>query len=126
MHVDLETLKRLTEAEGRDFSVLTISYKAIPASRRRTAPTGLVRPTGKRIAGDIRTFAAIGVHDLIFDFRGPSTAESIEPAKVRHGSRPARGGLTTVRAAVMVWSGAQPRFAGADLVRLSGPSTRQA
>jgi hypothetical protein len=99
--------------------VLTISYKAIPASRRRTAPTGLVRPTGKRIAGDIRTFAAIGVHDLIFDFRGQSTAESIEPAKVRHGGHPARGGLTTVRAAVMVGSGAQPRFAGADLVRLS-------
>jgi hypothetical protein len=38
MHLDLETLKRLTEAEGRDFSVLTISYTAIPASRRRTAP----------------------------------------------------------------------------------------
>jgi 2-iminobutanoate/2-iminopropanoate deaminase len=59
------------------------------------------------------------VHDLIFDFRGQSTAESIEPAKVRHGGHPARGGLTTVRAAVMVGSGAQPRSAGADLVRLS-------
>jgi hypothetical protein len=38
MHLDLETLKRRTEAEGRDFSVLTISYKAIPASRRRRPP----------------------------------------------------------------------------------------
>jgi hypothetical protein len=98
--------------------MLTISYNAIPASRRRTAPTG---PVGnwKEIAGGIRTFAAIGVHELIFDFRGQSTAESIEPAKLRHGGHPARSGLTIVRAAVMVGSGAQPQSAGANLVRLS-------
>ena len=30
------------------------------------------------IAGDIRSFAAIGVHELIFDFRGESLAVSIE------------------------------------------------
>lgn len=30
------------------------------------------------IAGDIRTFAAIGVHELIFDFRDQSIAERIE------------------------------------------------
>ena len=30
------------------------------------------------IAGDIRTFAAIGVHELIFDCRGQSISESIE------------------------------------------------
>ena len=29
------------------------------------------------IAGDIRSFAAIGVHELILDFRGESIAESI-------------------------------------------------
>jgi hypothetical protein len=29
------------------------------------------------IAGDIRTFAAIGVHELIFDCRGQSISESI-------------------------------------------------
>ena len=29
-------------------------------------------------SGDIRTFAAIGVHELVFDFRGKSIAESIE------------------------------------------------
>ena len=78
MRLDLETLKQPT---GRDLSVLTISYKAIPAFPVERLPTGLVRPTGRRFAGNIRTFAAIGVHDLIFDFRGQSTAESIEPAK---------------------------------------------
>jgi hypothetical protein len=30
------------------------------------------------IADDIRTFAAIGMHELIFDFRGRSIAESVE------------------------------------------------
>ena len=29
------------------------------------------------IAGDIRSFAAIGVHELILDFRGESVVESI-------------------------------------------------
>jgi hypothetical protein len=31
-----------------------------------------------RIAGDIRSFAAIGMHELVFDCRGQSIAESIE------------------------------------------------
>jgi hypothetical protein len=31
-----------------------------------------------QIAGDIRTFATVGVHELIFDCRGQSSAESIE------------------------------------------------
>ena len=49
--------------------------------------TGILSPDGSRrtfsgepedIAGDIRTFAAIGVHELIFDCRGQSIAQSIE------------------------------------------------
>jgi uncharacterized protein YgfB (UPF0149 family) len=32
----------------------------------------------EEIAHDIQNFAAIGVHELIFDFRGHSIAESIE------------------------------------------------
>ena len=81
MRVHLDMLKRLTEAEGRDFSALTISYKA------PLYDTGVASPDGSRrlfsgqpeeIAGDIRNFAAIGVHGLIFDCRGQSIAESIE------------------------------------------------
>ncbi len=81
MRAHLDTLKRLTEAEGRDFARLTISYKA------PLYDTGIADRAGARrsfsgspeeIAGDIRSFAAIGVHELIFDFRGQSTAESIE------------------------------------------------
>ena len=77
----LGTLKKLTQEAGRDFSALTISYKA------PLYDTGVADPGGKRrsfsgnreeIAGDIRRFAEIGVHELIFDFRGNSIAGSIE------------------------------------------------
>jgi len=80
MRQHLATLKRLTEAEGRDFSALTISYKAplydvaIPdrdGSRRSFSGSAA------DIASDIRSFSAIGVHELILDFRGESIAESI-------------------------------------------------
>jgi probable F420-dependent oxidoreductase len=81
MRTHLATLKQLTEAEGRDFSALTISYKA------PLYDTGVSDRDGSRrsfsgspdeIAEDIRTFAALGVHELIFDFRGDAIAESIK------------------------------------------------
>ncbi len=81
MRTHLDTLKRMTEAEGRDFSALTISYKAplydsgIPdrdGSRRSFSGSA------QEIADDIRSFAVIGVHELIFDFRGQSIPESVE------------------------------------------------
>jgi probable F420-dependent oxidoreductase len=81
MRTHLETLKRLTEAEGRDFSALTISYKAPLYDSEIPSPDGSRRPFSgdpDDIAGDIRTFAAIGVDELIFDFRGQSTADSVE------------------------------------------------
>jgi hypothetical protein len=81
MCAHLDTLKRLTEAEGRDFSALTISYKAPLYDTGIPAPDGSRRPFSggpEQIAGDIRNFAAIGVHELIFDCRGQSIAESID------------------------------------------------
>ena len=81
MVAHLATLKQMTEAEGRDFSKLHISYKA------PLYDTGIPDRDGARrsfsgsahdIAGDIRSFAAIGVHELVFDFRGESVAGSIE------------------------------------------------
>jgi hypothetical protein len=81
MFAHLETLKRLTEAEERDYSALTISYKAPLYDTGIPSPDGSRRPFSGHpndIAGDIRTFAGIGVHELIFDFRGQSIAESIE------------------------------------------------
>ena len=34
--------------------------------------------TPEQIADDVRAFGRIGVHELIFDFRGQSMAESVE------------------------------------------------
>jgi hypothetical protein len=81
MRAHLDTLKQLTEAEGRDFSALTISCKAPLYDTGMPSPDGSRRPFSgapEDIAGDIRSFAAIGVHELTFDCRGRSIAESIE------------------------------------------------
>ena len=81
MRQHLDTLKRLTEAEGRDFSALTISYKAPlydTAIPDRDGTRRSFSGSAEEISGDIRALAAIGVHELILDFRGASIAESIE------------------------------------------------
>ena len=81
MRPHLDTLKQLTDAVGRDFSALTISYKAPLYDTGIPLPDGSRRPFSgapEQIADDIRTFAAIGVHELIFDCRGQSITESIE------------------------------------------------
>ena len=80
MQAHLDKLKRLTEAEGRDFSALTISYKAPLYDTSIPDRDGTRRSfsgSPEDIAGDVCSFAAIGVHELIFDFRGESIADSI-------------------------------------------------
>jgi probable F420-dependent oxidoreductase len=81
MRAHLDTLRRLTDGEGRDFAALTISYKAPLYDEGVPDRDGGRRSfsgSPEEIANDIRSFAAIGVHELIFDFRGRSIAESIE------------------------------------------------
>jgi probable F420-dependent oxidoreductase len=77
----LDMLKRLTEAEGRDFDALTISLKA-PSYDPGQVPDGHERLlfTGEpgRIAEDIQTYEAMGVEELTFDFRSPPLSQSIE------------------------------------------------
>src|SRR6202012_2650332 len=80
MRAHLDTLKHLTEAAGRDFSALTISYKAPlydTAIPDRDGTRRSFSGTAADIAGDIRSFASIGVHELILDFRGESITESV-------------------------------------------------
>jgi probable F420-dependent oxidoreductase len=67
-------------AQKRDFGRIEISYKAplydtgVPdRGDNRRSFSG----TPRQIADDIATFAGIGVHELIFDFRGQSTFESV-------------------------------------------------
>src|SRR5499426_2179006 len=80
MRGHLATLKQMTEAEGREFAKLDISYKAPLYDASVPDRDGARRSfsgSPKEIAGDIHAFAEIGVHELIFDFRGKSVAESI-------------------------------------------------
>ncbi len=77
----LDRLKQLTEAEGRDFEALTISFKApsydpgrVPEGHKRLLFTG--EPA--RIAEDIRTYETMGVDEVVFDFRSPPATKTIE------------------------------------------------
>ncbi len=82
MRARLDELHRLTEAEGRDPSRLTISYKApiydagqgVDGAAERRPFSG----SQQAIADDIGVFAALGVSELIFDFRSESLAESLD------------------------------------------------
>ena len=79
---DLDELYRLTEAEGRDPSALTISYKAPLYDVSRPVATGADRRpfsgSPDQIAEDIATYERLGVSELIFDFRSETLAESLE------------------------------------------------
>jgi probable F420-dependent oxidoreductase len=79
----LQELHRLTEAEGRDPSSLTISYKApvYDVSQLVLRPGGERRPFSggaDELADDIVTYARLGVRELVFDFRSESLTESLE------------------------------------------------
>ncbi len=80
MRQKLAQLKEWTEAEGRDFSKLTISYKA-PFYDDGRPPEGEARRlfTGGRTAAldDIAEMAELGVEELIFDFRGDTVDASL-------------------------------------------------
>ena len=79
---DLDELYRLTEAEGRDPSALTISYKAPLYDVSRPVAAGADRRpfsgSPDQVAEDIATYERLGVSELIFDFRSETLAESLE------------------------------------------------
>ena len=85
MRAKLDELRRLTEAEGRDFASLTISYKAPLYDTTVTGDSlgsdGERRPfsgSKEQILGDIDDFAELGVSDLILDFRADTLSESMD------------------------------------------------
>jgi len=86
LQASLDELRRLTEAAGRDFDALTISYKAplydVTQSGALEKQVGLERRpfsgTTAQVAEDIRTYARLGVSELIFDFRSETLTESLE------------------------------------------------
>lgn len=80
MREKLGRLKEMTEANGRDFDKITISYKA-PFYDGGIPPEGEERRlfTGGKAAAldDIAEMAEIGVHELVFDFRADSLDSSL-------------------------------------------------
>jgi alkanesulfonate monooxygenase SsuD/methylene tetrahydromethanopterin reductase-like flavin-dependent oxidoreductase (luciferase family) len=82
MRALLDDLHRLTEAEGRDPTRLAISYKAPIYDAGQGVDGGTERRlfsgSPQAIADDIGAFAALGVGELIFDFRSESLAESLD------------------------------------------------
>ena len=82
MRAHLETLKRMTEARAaRLLGAHHLLQGAAVRHRHSRSPDGTRRSfsgSADDIADDIRSFAAIGVHELIFDFRGQSIAESTD------------------------------------------------
>jgi probable F420-dependent oxidoreductase len=77
----LDRLRQLTAAEGRNFDDLAISFKApsydpgqVPQGHDRLLFTG----EAERIAEDIRTYEAMGVEEVVFDFRSPPAAKTVE------------------------------------------------
>ncbi|MGH7367193.1 MAG: TIGR03619 family F420-dependent LLM class oxidoreductase [Candidatus Rokuibacteriota bacterium] len=78
----LDELGRLTEAEGRDPSTLTISYKAPVYDPSQDVDGGAERRpfsgSEQAITDDVATFARLGVSELICDFRSESLAASLD------------------------------------------------
>ena len=74
-------IRRMMEAQGRDFSKLQISYKA-PVYDGGAPPKGEARRlfTGGSDAArqDIATFESLGVHELVFDFRSSTLTECVD------------------------------------------------
>ncbi len=82
MRASLDELRRLADAERRDFATLTISFKAPLYDPGQGVDGGADRRpfTGstQAIADDIGIYAGLGVSELIFDFRAETLTESLD------------------------------------------------
>jgi probable F420-dependent oxidoreductase len=82
LRASLDQLRRLTEAEGRDFSRLTISFKAPVYDVSATTIGGAERRpfsgSVQQIADDIGAYEKLGVSELVFDFRSEQLADTLE------------------------------------------------
>ena len=83
LRASLDELFRMTEAEGRDPSRLTISFKApvYDTTAGTLGPGGDRRPfsgSPAQVADDIATYEKLGVSELVFDFRSERLEETVE------------------------------------------------
>ncbi len=77
-----DELRRLTDAERRDYADLTICFKAPLYDKGRRAQKGVDRQpfsgSPAQIVDDIETYAKLGVDELIFDFRSATLSETMD------------------------------------------------
>ena len=82
LRASLDALARLTEAEGRDPSRLTISFKAPVYDPSVSTLSGSERRpfagSRQQIADDIGAYEKAGVSELIFDFRSERLDDALE------------------------------------------------
>ena len=82
LQASLDQLFRMTEAEGRDPSALTISFKAPVYDASATTIGGTERRpfsgSAQQIADDIGTYERLGVSELVFDFRSEHLVETLD------------------------------------------------
>ena len=82
LRASLDALAKLTEAEGRDPSTLTISFKAPVYDPSVTILTGSERRpfagSPQQIADDIGAYEKAGVSELVFDFRSERLDDALE------------------------------------------------
>jgi probable F420-dependent oxidoreductase len=76
----VETLKRMTEAEGRDPAAITLAF----AARLRETLAPITRPdrmpfsgTAAQLVDDVEAYRRVGVTHLNFDFRCPTLASTL-------------------------------------------------
>jgi probable F420-dependent oxidoreductase len=82
LRASLDELFRLTEAEGRDPSALTISFKApvydVSATTLGDAGRRPFSGTAEQVADDIGAYDKLGVSELVFDFRSDEVVQTLE------------------------------------------------
>jgi probable F420-dependent oxidoreductase len=82
LRASLDQLFRLTEAEGRDPSALTISFKApvydVSAPTLDGADRRPFSGTAQQVVDDVATYEKLGVSELVFDFRSEHLPETLD------------------------------------------------
>jgi probable F420-dependent oxidoreductase len=82
LRASLDRLFRLTEAEGRDPTALTISFKAPVYDASAVTLDGAERRpfsgAPQQVVDDVRTYEKLGVSELVFDFRSEHLADTLD------------------------------------------------
>jgi len=77
----LDDLKRMTEAEDRDYADITIAFVARLHEASKPIDTADRMPfsgSAEQLVGDVEAYRKLGVSHLSFDFRAPTLSQALE------------------------------------------------